>query len=153
MPFFYLPTCRTGEAQGGRPWAGGPRGTREAGKEGKRERRVRGFDSPPWLGLGWSEEAAPRWPAGGDGYGGGGGAVSRHGVEEATWEREDALKKEFPHRFRSQPNLEDEIPFKWARFVKSQKFTKLNHALKIIFRISFHRGAQIIPKPLFPTEP
>jgi hypothetical protein len=24
---------------------------------------------------------------------------SRHGVEEATWEREDALKKEFPHRF------------------------------------------------------
>jgi transposase InsO family protein len=31
---------------------------------------------------------------------------SRHGVEEATWEREDALKKEFPHLFRSQPNLE-----------------------------------------------
>jgi hypothetical protein len=26
---------------------------------------------------------------------------SRHGVEEATWEREDALKKEFPHLFRS----------------------------------------------------
>jgi hypothetical protein len=24
---------------------------------------------------------------------------SRHGVEEATWEREDALKKEFPHLF------------------------------------------------------
>jgi hypothetical protein len=22
---------------------------------------------------------------------------SRHGVEEATWEREDALRKEFPH--------------------------------------------------------
>ena len=30
---------------------------------------------------------------------------SRHGVEEATWEREDALKKEFPHLFRNQPNL------------------------------------------------
>ena len=60
---------------GGRPWAGGPGGTREAGKEGKRERRVRGFDSPPWLGLGWSEEAAPRWPSGGGSYGGGGGAV------------------------------------------------------------------------------
>jgi hypothetical protein len=24
---------------------------------------------------------------------------SRHGVEEAMWEREDALKKEFPHLF------------------------------------------------------
>jgi hypothetical protein len=24
---------------------------------------------------------------------------SRHGVEEATWEREDALRKEFPHLF------------------------------------------------------
>jgi hypothetical protein len=24
---------------------------------------------------------------------------SRHGVKEATWEREDALKKEFPHLF------------------------------------------------------
>jgi hypothetical protein len=24
---------------------------------------------------------------------------SRHGVEVATWEREDALKKEFPHLF------------------------------------------------------
>ena len=71
MPFFYLPTCRTGEAQG----AGGPGGTREAGKEGKRERRVRGFDSPPWLVLGWGEEAAPRWPAGGGSYGGGGSAV------------------------------------------------------------------------------
>ena len=59
MPFFYLPTCRTREVQGGRPWAGGPGGTREAGKEGKRERRVRGFDSPPWLRLGWSEGAAP----------------------------------------------------------------------------------------------
>jgi hypothetical protein len=34
---------------------------------------------------------------------------SRHGVEEATWEREEALKKEFPHLFRGQPNLEDEI--------------------------------------------
>ena len=54
---------------------------------------------------------------------------SRHGVEEATWEREDALKKEFPHLFRSQPNLEDEIHFKWGRFVTSRKYTKINHAL------------------------
>ena len=42
---------------------------------------------------------------------------SRHGIEEATWEREDTLKKEFLHLFRSQPNLEDEIPFKWGTFV------------------------------------
>ena len=45
---------------------------------------------------------------------------SRHGVEEATWEREYALKKEFSHLFRSQPNLEDEIHFKWGRFVTSK---------------------------------
>ena len=43
---------------------------------------------------------------------------SRHEVEEATWEREDALE-EFPHLFRSQPNLEDEIHFKGGRFVTS----------------------------------
>ena len=42
-------------------------------------------------------------------------------MEEATWEREDALKKEFPHLFRDQPNLEDEIHFKWGRFVTSRK--------------------------------
>jgi len=59
---------------------------------------------------------------------------SRHGVEEATWEREDALKKEFPHLFRSQPNPEDEIHFKWGRFVTSLKFTNQIHSLKIIFR-------------------
>jgi len=56
---------------------------------------------------------------------------SKHGIEEATWEREDALKKEFPHLFRSQPNLEDEIYFKWGRFVTSRKLTKLNRALKL----------------------
>ena len=49
---------------------------------------------------------------------------SRPGVEEAMWECEDALKKEFPHLHRSQPNLEDEIHFKGGRFVTSQKFTK-----------------------------
>jgi hypothetical protein len=43
-------------------------------------------------------------------------------VEEATWEREDALKKEFPHLFRSQPNLENEIHFKWGRFVTPMFF-------------------------------
>jgi len=34
------------------------------------------------------------------------------------WEREHALE-EFPHLFRSQPNLEDEIHFKGGRFVTS----------------------------------
>src|SRR6185437_7778237 len=61
---------------------------------------------------------------------------SRHGVEEATWEREEALKKEFPHLFRNQPNLEDEIHFKWGRFVTSRKLTKLNHALKLFLSLS-----------------
>jgi hypothetical protein len=42
---------------------------------------------------------------------------SGHGVEVATWECEEALKKVFPHLFRSKPNLEDEIYFKWGRFV------------------------------------
>ncbi|WVZ74674.1 hypothetical protein U9M48_022833 [Paspalum notatum var. saurae] len=37
---------------------------------------------------------------------------SRHGEEEATWEREDALRKEHPHLFKNQPNLEDEISSK-----------------------------------------
>ena len=49
---------------------------------------------------------------------------SRHSEAEATWEREDALRKEFPHLFRNQPNLEDKIHFKWGRFVTSRKFTK-----------------------------
>jgi hypothetical protein len=51
---------------------------------------------------------------------------SRHGVEEATWECEDALKKVFPHLFRSQPNLEDEIHFKWGRFVTPVFLSYLN---------------------------
>ena len=54
---------------------------------------------------------------------------SRHGVEEATWEREDALKKEFPLLFRNQPNLEDKIHFKWGRFVTSRKIYQINHSL------------------------
>jgi hypothetical protein len=53
---------------------------------------------------------------------------SRHGVEEATWEREDALKKEFPHLFRNQPNLEDEIHFKWGRFVTPAFLPNLNYS-------------------------
>jgi hypothetical protein len=64
---------------------------------------------------------------------------SRHGVEEATWEHEDALKKEFPHLFRSQPNLEDEIHFKWGRFVTPAFLSYLNcvtnHSLKNLLNL------------------
>ena len=61
---------------------------------------------------------------------------SRHGVEEATWECEDALKKGFPHLFRSQSNLEDEIHFKWGRFVTSRTLNPKNHTLnKYFFKI------------------
>ncbi|WVZ59022.1 hypothetical protein U9M48_009232 [Paspalum notatum var. saurae] len=42
---------------------------------------------------------------------------SRHGEEESTWEREDALREKHPHLFEAQPNLRDEIPSKWGRFV------------------------------------
>jgi len=58
---------------------------------------------------------------------------SGNGVEKATWEREDALKKEFPHLFRSQPNLEDEIHFKWGRFVTARKFIFKNHSNSRLF--------------------
>ncbi|WVZ80510.1 hypothetical protein U9M48_027980 [Paspalum notatum var. saurae] len=44
---------------------------------------------------------------------------SRHGEEESTWEREDVLREEHPHLFEARPNLEDEIPSKWGRFVTS----------------------------------
>ncbi|WVZ76081.1 LOW QUALITY PROTEIN: hypothetical protein U9M48_024083 [Paspalum notatum var. saurae] len=39
---------------------------------------------------------------------------SRHGEEEATWKREDALRKEYPDLFKAPPNLEDEIHSKWG---------------------------------------
>ena len=61
---------------------------------------------------------------------------SRHGVEEATWEREDALK-EFPYLFRNQPNLEDEIYFKWGRFVTSVKIHPIKSPAKNHFKFFF----------------
>ena len=72
---------------------------------------------------------------------------SRHGVEEATWEREDALKKEFPHLFRSQTNLEDEIHFKWGRFMTSRKSIKIKSRAKIIFPKIFIVELKILLKP------
>ena len=63
---------------------------------------------------------------------------SKHTEAEAIWEREDALRKEFPHLFRTQPNLEDEIPFKWDWFITSLKIhIKKSLTLKSIFKIYF----------------
>jgi hypothetical protein len=80
---------------------------------------------------------------------------SRHGVEEATWEPEDALKKEFPHLFRSQPNLEDEIHFKWGRFVTPAFSFYLNcitnHSLKNLLNL-FRRSSSRSPPPDFLTS-
>jgi hypothetical protein len=42
---------------------------------------------------------------------------SHHTKEEATWEREEELKAEFPSSFSIHPNLRDEIHFKGGRFV------------------------------------
>ena len=61
---------------------------------------------------------------------------SRHEVEEATWEREDTLE-EFPYLQKCQPNLEDEIHFKWGRFVTTRKMHKINHTLKKISKLFF----------------
>ena len=62
-------------------------GAREAGKWGKTERRLRGFDSPPHLELGWSEAGCPRRRAevGDGGYGGGVARLGRgHAVAEVV---------------------------------------------------------------------
>ena len=73
---------------------------------------------------------------------------SRHGIEDATWEREDALKKEFPHLFRSQPNLEDEIHFKWGRFVTSRKIHPVKSRAKYNFRSLSSLSSKIFyPEP------
>jgi hypothetical protein len=42
---------------------------------------------------------------------------SHHTEKDATWEREEELKAEFPSFFLIHPNLEDEIHFKWGRLV------------------------------------
>ena len=72
---------------------------------------------------------------------------SRHDIEEATWELEDAMKKEFPHLFISQPNLEDEIHFKWGRFVTSRKSIKIKSRAKIFFQKLFIVELKILLKP------
>ena len=41
----------------------------------------------------------------------------------------DIFPKELPHLFRGQPNLEDEIHFKWGRFVTTRKIHQIKHTL------------------------
>ena len=43
-----------------------------------------------------------------------------HTTEEATWELEDTMRRQYPHMFAS-GNFEDEILFKSNRIVTSQK--------------------------------
>ena len=45
---------------------------------------------------------------------------SHHTEDEATWEREDDLRKVHPHLFSSQPESRGEIHLKGGRFVTSQ---------------------------------
>jgi hypothetical protein len=42
---------------------------------------------------------------------------SHHTEEEATWEREDELKEDFPHLFSKSSESRDKIPFKGLGFV------------------------------------
>ena len=45
---------------------------------------------------------------------------SHHSEEEATWEREEDLRKDRPHHLLANPNLEGEIHLKGGRFVTFQ---------------------------------
>ena len=44
----------------------------------------------------------------------------KHTEEEATWEREDSLREEYPYLFEGHPKSRDEIPVKGGRFVTTQ---------------------------------
>jgi hypothetical protein len=57
---------------------------------------------------------------------------SHHTEEEATWERDEELKAEFPSFFLIHPNLGDEIHFKGGRFVTSY-FSKRMEFYKFIY--------------------
>jgi hypothetical protein len=49
---------------------------------------------------------------------------SNHAEDEATWEREDELKEEFPDIFPICLNLEDEILLKGGRICNTLNFLK-----------------------------
>jgi hypothetical protein len=57
---------------------------------------------------------------------------SHHTEEEATWDREEELKAEFPSSFLISLNLRDEIHFKRGRFV-TPYFSKRRESYKFIY--------------------
>ena len=50
----------------------------------------------------------------------------RHSEDEATWEREDTLREEYPYLFEKQPKSRDEISLKGGRFVTTQDLVPQN---------------------------
>jgi hypothetical protein len=57
---------------------------------------------------------------------------SNHAEDEATWEREDELKAEFPDLFPIYPNLEDEILLKGGRICNTLILLKKLALLKLL---------------------
>ena len=84
-PFSFLSPRRTEEREGSSAPASIPAlwGMVAARDEGKRERGLRGFDSPSYLGLGWSGEVGPRGPAAAA-LGGSGGGIRGPGRRRAV---------------------------------------------------------------------
>jgi hypothetical protein len=83
LPFIFflsfLPRQKTEKEGEVAPWVAALRGMAEAGRRGKTERRMRGFDSPTYLERGRPVEGRPRWPVGCDEGGCGGGATNWEG--------------------------------------------------------------------------
>ena len=50
----------------------------------------------------------------------------KHSEDEATWEREDSLREEYPYLFEEQPKSRDEISLKGGRFVTTQDLVPQN---------------------------
>jgi hypothetical protein len=67
---------------------------------------------------------------------------SHHGEDEATWEREEELRIEFPYSSLVLPNLEDEILFKGVGFVipKFVNLMKGDECLKCFTSIYYNMG-------------
>ena len=59
----------------------------------------------------------------------------RHSEDEATWEREDTLREEYPYLFDERPKSRDEISLKGGRFVTTQDLVPQK------FYLSFYKMA------------
>jgi hypothetical protein len=63
---------------------------------------------------------------------------SNHAEDEATWEREDELKEDYPDLLLTLPNLEDEIHLKRVGFVTPKNliivFNKILLSNKCLFK-------------------